>query len=89
MVTSCRNCKKIFTAKNALFCSTSCYKFYTDALERKTIASSEDNTDQIEKLSNSTVLECDQINCNHEYSKNGTISCRKCGHTSMFINHIK
>ena len=89
MVTSCRNCRKIFNAKNALFCSTSCYKFYTDALERKVIQSLENNPNQTEKLSDSTILKCDQINCNHEYSKNGTMSCRKCGHASVLMNQIK
>lgn len=64
MTTSCRNCKKEFNAKNAIFCSNSCYKFYTDALERKGPTSND-------------------VNCNHEYSKNGTISCRKCGRTSL------
>ena len=67
MVTSCRNCKRVFNAKNAIFCSVSCYKFYTDALERKQITSNEN------------------IACEHEYSKNGTISCRKCGRTNLFI----
>lgn len=66
MVTSCRNCKKEFNAKNAVFCSTSCYKFYTDALERKQTISNEN------------------IDCNHEYTKNGTTSCRKCGRTNLF-----
>jgi hypothetical protein len=74
----------MFNAKNALFCSTSCYKFYTDALERKGITPLEDNTKQTEKLSDSTVLKCE-----HEYSKNGTMSCRKCGHASVLMNQIK
>jgi hypothetical protein len=73
----------MFNAKNALFCSTSCYKFYTDAIERKAIPSLEDNLNQTEKLSDSTVLRYDQNNCIHEYSKNGTISCRKCGISSI------
>ena len=68
METSCKNCKKIFNAKNALFCSTSCYQFYTDALERKQDGSSTENT-----------------SCVHEYAKNGTISCRKCGHSSLLV----
>jgi hypothetical protein len=88
MVTNCRNCRKMFNAKNALFCSTSCYKFYTDALERKAITSLED-VNQTEKLGDSTVLKCDRNNCNHEYSKNGTMSCRKCGHASILMNQIK
>lgn len=82
--TSCRNCRKSFNAKNTLFCSTSCYKFYTNALERNVITSLNDN--QTEKLNNFTLLKCDQINCTHEYSKNGTMSCRKCGHSSVLIN---
>ncbi|MFB5629798.1 MAG: hypothetical protein ACE5RR_07675 [Nitrosarchaeum sp.] len=61
MITSCRNCKKSFSAKNALFCSMNCYKIYTDAIERKEITPLADDI------------------CNHEYSKNGTMSCRKCG----------
>ena len=28
--TSCRNCRKSFNAKNTLFCSIPCYKFYED-----------------------------------------------------------
>lgn len=86
VIASCRNCKKIFNAKNALFCSIRCYKFYTDALEINTVEESH-NCEQTEKLSNSQVLKYDQVNCNHEYSKNGTMSCRKCGHTSIFMNH--
>ena len=82
--TSCRNCRKSFNAKNTLFCSTSCYKFYTNALERNVITSLNDN--QTEKLNNFTLLKCDQINCTHEYSKNGTMSCRKCGHSNVLIN---
>lgn len=82
--TSCRNCRKSFNAKNTLFCSTSCYKFYTNALERNVITSLIDN--QTEKLNNFTILKCDQINCTHEYSKNGTMSCRKCGHSNVLIN---
>lgn len=77
-MTSCRNCRKTFYAKNALFCSTSCYKFYTDALERNEIISLEDDHKQTEKINDSTILMCD-----HEYSKNGTMSCRKCGHTNI------
>ena len=83
MVTYCRNCKKTFNAKNALFCSTSCYKFYTDALERNAIVSLEDDAHQIEKSTNFPILTYDQINCSHEYSKNGTMSCKKCGHTNI------
>jgi len=67
METSCKNCKKIFNAKNALFCSISCYQFYTNALERK----------QDAPLVN--------VSCVHEYAKNGTISCRKCGHASLLV----
>lgn len=84
--TTCRNCRKSFNAKNTLFCSTSCYKFYTNALERNVITTLDDNTNQTEKLNDFTILKCDQINCNHEYSKNGTMSCRKCGHSSVLIN---
>jgi hypothetical protein len=43
---SCKNCRKTFSAKNALFCSTSCYKFYTDALERN-VPSEKQNRDDI------------------------------------------
>ncbi len=75
---SCRNCRKIFSAKNALFCSTSCYEFYTNALEKNAIVSSEKYIE-----SNDSVLKISQTNCNHEYSKNGSISCRKCGHISF------
>lgn len=82
--TSCRNCRKSFNAKNTLFCSTSCYTFYTNALDRNVITSLDDN--QTEKLNNFTLLKCDQINYTHEYSKNGTMSCRKCGHSSVLIN---
>ena len=82
--TSCRNCRKSFNAKNTLFCSTSCYRFYTNALKRNIITSLDDN--QTEKLNNFTLLKCDQIDCTHEYSKNGTMSCRKCGHSSVLIN---
>ena len=82
--TSCRNCRKSFNAKNTLFCSTSCYKFYTNALERNVISSLDDDN-QIEKLNDFNILKCDKINCTHEYSKNGTI-CRKCGHSSILIN---
>lgn len=67
METSCRNCKKLFNAKNALFCSTSCYKLYSDALERK-----------------DTPLQT-EIVCDHDYTKNGTMSCRKCGRSSLLI----
>lgn len=67
METSCRNCKKLFNAKNAIFCSTSCYKLYADALERKDIPS------QTESV------------CDHDYTKNGTMSCRKCGRSSLLI----
>lgn len=84
--TSCRNCRKILNAKNALFCSMSCYKIYTTALERNLIPSLENDTNQTEKLSNFTILKRDQINCIHEYSKNGAMSCRKCGHTNILIN---
>jgi hypothetical protein len=83
--TSCRNCRKPLNAKNTLFCSTSCYQFYTNALEITVITSLEDNT-KTEKLNDFTILKCDQINCTHEYSKNGTMSCRKCGHSSVLIN---
>jgi len=83
MVIYCRNCKKAFNTKNALFCSTSCYKFYTDALERKTITPLEENAYQIIKSTNFPILTYDQINCGHEYSKNGTMSCKKCGRTSI------
>ena len=82
MVIYCRNCRKIFNAKNALFCSFCCYKFYTNALERKADTLSEQDTNQI-KMSSTTVLKYEQTNCDHEYSKNGTMSCRKCGHTSV------
>jgi hypothetical protein len=85
MTTNCRNCKKTFNVKNTVFCSTSCYRFYSDALEREVFQSLEDNDNKIEKMSNSTILKCDQNNCNHEYSKNGTMSCRKCGHSSFLI----
>ena len=81
----CRNCRKQFIAKNTLFCSTSCYKFYTNALNQDGIQSLENNT-KTEKSSDFTILKCDQINCNHEYSKNGAMSCRKCGHTSVLHN---
>ena len=84
--TNCRNCRKPFNVKNALFCSTSCYKFYMNALDRNVIGSLKDNANQTEKLNDFTVLKHDQINCTHEYSKNGTISCRKCGHSSVLIN---
>jgi len=84
--TSCRNCRKSFNAKNTLFCSTRCYKFYTNALERNGIPSLNDDANQTEKLNDFTILKCDQINCTHEYSKNGTMSCRKCGHSSVLIN---
>ena len=50
------------------------------------IQSLENNTNQTEKSSDFTILKCDQINCNHEYSKNGAMSCRKCGHTSVLRN---
>jgi len=70
---NCRNCRKTFTAKNALFCSESCYKFYNDALKRVGIV-------QEEQTTNSTLKE---IDCEHEYSKNGSISCRKCGYTTL------
>ena len=82
----CRNCRKPFIAKNTLFCSTSCYKFYTNALNQNIIQSLENNTNQTEKSSDFTILKCGQINCNHEYSKNGAMSCRKCGHTSVLRN---
>jgi len=68
MQTSCRNCKKMFNAKNAIFCSTSCYELYTNALERK----------------QDTPLKMDVI-CSHEFGKNGTMSCRKCGFSSLLI----
>ena len=83
--TSCRNCRKSFNAKNALFCSTSCYKLYTNALERNVISSLDDDN-QIEKLNDFNILKYDKNNCTHEYSKNGTMSCRKCGHSSVLIN---
>lgn len=85
MMINCRNCKKIFYAKNALFCSTSCYEFYRDAIERNVMPSLEAVANQIETIGSSVVLRYDQNNCNHEYSKNGTISCRKCGYTSILI----
>jgi hypothetical protein len=85
MVTSCKNCKKTFNVKNAVFCSASCYRFYSDALEKETFQSLEDSANNIEKISDSTILKCDQNNCIHEYSKNGTMSCRKCGHSSLLI----
>ena len=68
METSCRNCKKPFNAKNAIFCSTSCYNLYTNALERK-----ETPTVQTENT------------CEHDYSKNGTMSCRKCGRSNLLV----
>jgi len=83
---SCRNCRKSFNAKNTLFCSMGCYKFYTNALDRNIITSLDDNANQTEKLNDFTILKRDQINCTHEYSKNGTMSCRKCGHSSVLIN---
>lgn len=83
MTKNCRNCRRPFSAKNALFCSMSCYKFYTDALERKD--TSIENNKQIERINGFTISKMDQINCNHEYSKNGTMSCRKCGHASVLI----
>jgi len=67
METSCRNCKKRFNAKNAEFCSTSCYQLYTDGLERKQDTSLTET-----------------VTCDHEYPKNGTMSCRKCGKTTLF-----
>lgn len=72
---NCRNCRKIFNAKNASFCSESCYKFYNDALKRVGIVQEEQTTD--------STLKENQIDCEHEYSKNGSISCRKCGHTTL------
>ncbi len=83
MATYCRNCKKAFNTKNTLFCSTSCYKFYTDALERKTTILLEGNTHRIVKPTNVLISTYDQINCGHEYSKNGTMSCKKCGRISI------
>jgi hypothetical protein len=83
---SCRNCRKPFIAKNTLFCSTSCYKFYTNALNQNIIPSLENNANQTEKLNNFTILNGGQINCVHEYSKNGTMSCRKCGYMSVLHN---
>lgn len=83
MTAYCRNCRKTFNAKNALFCSTSCYKFYTDALERKATSSLENDTNQIEMLNDLTVLKYGQLTCEHEYPRNGTMSCRKCGRTSI------
>jgi DNA-directed RNA polymerase subunit M/transcription elongation factor TFIIS len=83
MMIKCRNCNKIFYAKNTLFCSISCYKVYENAIERNNILSSEDSVNQIETIDNSVFLWYDQKTCNHEFSKNGTISCRKCGHTSL------
>lgn len=38
----------------------------------------EDNPKQTEKLNYSIILKCE-----HEYSKNGTMSCRKCGHANV------
>ena len=76
----CRNCKKMFYAQNALFCSTNCYNFYTDALTRNEITPL--INEQNEKL-NDLVVTYNRTNCKHEYSKNGTMSCRKCGHTSI------
>lgn len=80
MMIRCRNCKKIFYAKNAIFCSTACYKFYSVALERNEITPFENIPN--EKL-NDFVVQYNQINCKHEYSKNGTMSCRKCGYTNI------
>jgi len=82
---NCRNCKKTFYAKNALFCSTSCYEFYSGAIKRNVIAPLEDSTNQLDTICSSVVLRYEQKSCNHEYSKNGTISCRKCGYTSVLI----
>lgn len=64
----------------------SCYKFYTNALERNVITSLNDNTNQTEKLNDFIILKCDQINYTHEYSKNGIMSCNKCGYSSVLIN---
>jgi len=83
MTTYCRNCKKAFNTKNALFCSTNCYKFYTDAFERNPAIPLEKDAHQIGKPTNFYILTYDQVNCGHEYSKNGTTSCKKCGRTSI------
>lgn len=85
MMINCRNCKKIFYAKNALFCSTSCYEFYRNAIERNVMPPLEESANHIDKIDSSVVLRYEQKSCNHEYSKNGTMSCRKCGHTSVLI----
>jgi hypothetical protein len=83
MAAYCRNCKKAFNAKNALFCSTSCYEFYTDALEKNVVVPLENDAPQIARSANFPILMYDQIHCGHEYSKNGTMSCKKCGRTNV------
>ena len=83
MLIICKNCRKTFNAKNALFCSTSCYKFYTDAITQSPVSSLNENTIQNNGLVEPIVLKYDTTRCNHEYSKNGTISCRKCGNVSF------
>ncbi len=75
---NCRNCRKTFTAKNASFCSEKCYNFYNDALKRVGIIQ-----DETLEQSNESVLKTNQVICEHEYSKNGSVSCRKCGHTTL------
>jgi len=89
MVTYCRNCNKAFIAKNALFCSTRCYEFYTKALETKPVKSIEDDINNSVRPSDISILNNVKTKCDHEYSKNGTMSCRKCGSTSIVINQNK
>ena len=43
----------------------------------------EDDAHQIQKSTDFPILMYDQIHCGHEYSKNGTMSCKKCGRTNI------
>ena len=89
MVIYCRNCKRAFFAKNALFCSTRCYEFYTNALDTNPVKSREDDVNSAVPTNDIPILNHVKTLCDHEYSKNGTMSCRKCGSISIVINQNK
>ena len=49
----CKYCKKVFRAKNAIFCSTKCYEYYKKDIDERVIDAMKKDTSHTKKISDS------------------------------------